>query len=296
MNETRSHQRHDAQQGTAGQADDGRRPGGRPDVFGEVKRSSTRSWLLLQSRLSGLGQQRGVVANAKSGGNNEPCSGSRGLRHNADHQSRQLLGAERWSAMPSVGGWSTSASDCLWRRRSKNFASSPRLIAVRGSRDGCSGARGRASAMGIWGGSTGKPNSTGFAIWSRAQLPIPPTSNGRPSLNSQGVRAVAGISRQPHAYPLARQTRRAMPGWAALQGAGQQHGRSVHGVDRIAHRRAGVGAAAVSLGVQRDRSRKHGVGTAGVATRRLCRGGEVSECRLGASLATSAEHGGHEQP
>ena len=146
------------------------------------------------------------------------------------------------------------------------------------------------------GGATGKPNSTGFAVWSRAQLPILATSNGRPSPNSQGVRAVAGISRQPHAHPLAWQTRRAMPGWAALQGAGQQHGRSLHGVDRIAHSRAAVGAFALSLGMQRDRSRKHGVGAARVAARRLCRGGEVSKCRVGASLAASAEHGGHEQP
>jgi hypothetical protein len=32
------------------------------------------------------------------------------------------------------------------------------------------------------------------------------------------------------------------------------------------------------------------------AVARLCRGGEVSKCRLNASLAASAEHGGHEQP
>ena len=121
-----------------------------------------------------------------------------------------------------------------------------------------------------------------------------PHGYGRPSPNSHRVRAVAGLSRQPHAHPLARQTRRAMPGWAALQGAGQQHGRSLHGVDRQAHCRAGVGAAALSLGVQRDRSCEHGVGAAGVATRRVCGGGEVSKCRLGASLAASAELGGHD--
>ena len=189
------------------------------------------------------------------------------------------------------------AATCPSPRSRRNIANIVERAWARSWSAKCFGSNGRsASAMGIWGGATGKPNSTGFAVWSRTQLPIPATSNGRPSPNSQGVRAVAGISRQPHAYPLARQTRRAMPGWAALQGAGQQHGRSLHGVDRIAHRRAEVGAAALSLSMQRDRSRKHGVGAAGVATRRLCRGGEVSKCRLGASLAASAEHGGHEQP
>ena len=121
-------------------------------------------------------------------------------------------------------------------------------------------------------------------------------SNGRPSPNTTGMRTPARIQRRSHFNSLARQIRRTMPGWAALQGAGQQHGRSLHGVDRVAHRRAGVGAAALSFGVQWDRSREHGVGAARVATRRLCRGGKVSKCRLGASLAASAEHGRHEQP
>ena len=145
-----SNQRHDAQQGTAGQADDGRRPGGRPDVFGAVKWSAARSRISSNSNADFVYGRIDTLPVARLQGGVSNCG--RSLRHNADHQSRQLLGAERWSAMPSVGGWSTSASDCLWRRRSKNFASSPRLIAVRGSRDGCGGARGRASAMGIWGG------------------------------------------------------------------------------------------------------------------------------------------------
>ena len=307
MNETRSHQRHDAQQGAARQADDGCGPGRRSDVCGALKRPSTRSWLLLKPRLAGSGQQRGVVANAKSGRNNKPCSGglqllrrlkaglsrstntSCSLRYNEKPRTRRDYAKFNYCGKPA-------ASRSLWRRHSQNPASSPRLIAVRGSGAGCRG-RWRISTMQRIAQSrpvlsqrnSAKPN------W-RAGSSNVPHGHGRPSPNSQGVRAVAGLSRQPHAHPLARQTRRAMPGWAALQGAGQQHGRSLHGVDRIAHSRAGVGAAALSLGMQRDRSREHGVGAAGVAARRLCRGGEVSKRRLGASLAASAEHGGHEQP
>ena len=120
--------------------------------------------------------------------------------------------------------------------------------------------------------------------------------NGCPPTNPARVRAVAGISRQSHAHPVARQVAGGLPGWAALQGAGQQHGRAVHGVDRQAHCRAAQGQAALPLRMQRDRSGLGRMGAAGLGASGLCRGGEVSQRGLGASLAAGAELGGHDAP
>jgi hypothetical protein len=120
--------------------------------------------------------------------------------------------------------------------------------------------------------------------------------NGRPQTYPARVRAFAGISRRSHAHPVARQVAAGLPGWAALQGAGQQHGRSLHGVDRQAYRHAASRPSALPLRMQRDRSGLGRMGTAGLGACGICRGGEVSERGLGASLAASAEHGGYDTP
>ena len=120
--------------------------------------------------------------------------------------------------------------------------------------------------------------------------------HGRPQTHPTRVRAVAGISRRSHAHPVARQVAAGLPRWSALQGAGQQHGRAVHGVDRQAYRRAASRPSALPLRVQRDRSGLGRMGTAGLGACGLCRGGEVSERGLGASLAASAELGGYDTP
>jgi hypothetical protein len=120
--------------------------------------------------------------------------------------------------------------------------------------------------------------------------------HGRPQTHPARVRAIAGLSRRSHAHPVARQVAAGLPGWAPLQGAGQQHGRAVHGVDRQAHRRAARGQGALPLRMQRDRSGLSRVGTAGLGASGLCRSGEVSQRSLGAPLAASAKHGGYDTP
>jgi hypothetical protein len=141
-----------------------------------------------------------------------------------------------------------------------------------------------------------KPNSASPTLWRGAQLPVRARRHGRPQTHPARVRAIAGISRRSHAHPVARQVAAGLPGWPALQGAGQQHGRAVHGVDRQAHCRAARGQNALPLRVQRDRSGLSRMGAAGLGACRLCRGGEVSERGLGASLAASAELGGYDTP
>jgi len=71
---------------------------------------------------------------------------------------------------------------------------------------------------------------------------------------------------------------------------------SLYGVDRQAHRRAASRPSALPLRMQRDRSRFGRMGTARLGACGLCRGGEVSQRSLGATLAASAEHGGYDAP
>ena len=120
--------------------------------------------------------------------------------------------------------------------------------------------------------------------------------DGRAQTHPARVRAIAGLQGRLHPHPVARQVAAGLPGWAALQGAGQQHGRALHGVDRQAHRRAARGQGALPLRVQRDRSGLGRMGTARLGASGLCRGGEVSERGLGASLAASAELWGYDTP
>jgi hypothetical protein len=123
-----------------------------------------------------------------------------------------------------------------------------------------------------------------------------PCRHGRPQTDPARVRAIAGISRRSHAYPLARQVAAGLPGWPALQGAGQQHGRSLHGVDWQTHCRAASRQSALPLRMQRHRSGVSRMGTTRLGASGLCRGGAVSERGLGASLAASAELGGYDTP
>ena len=123
----------------------------------------------------------------------------------------------------------------------------------------------------------------------------PNGAHGRPQTHPTRVRAVAGISRRSHTHRVARQVAAGLPGWAPLQGAGEQHGRPLHGVDRQAHCRAARGPSALPLRMQRDRSGLSRMGTAGLGASGLCRGGEVSQRSLGASLAASAELGGYDE-
>jgi hypothetical protein len=120
--------------------------------------------------------------------------------------------------------------------------------------------------------------------------------DGRPKAYSARVRKITGLQRRSHPHPLARQVAAGLPGWPALQGAGQQHGSSLHGVDWQAHCRAAQAARALPLRMQRDRSCLSRMGTARLGACRICRSGEVSERGLGASLAASAELGGYDAP
>ena len=120
--------------------------------------------------------------------------------------------------------------------------------------------------------------------------------HGRPQTYAARVRKITGLQGRFHSHPVARQVAAGLPGWASLQGAGQQHGRAVHGVDRQAHCRAAQGPSALPLRVQRDRSGISRMGTARLGACGICRGGEVSERGLGASLAASAELGGYDTP
>jgi len=123
-----------------------------------------------------------------------------------------------------------------------------------------------------------------------------PCRHGRPQTHPSRVRAIAGISRRSHAHRVARQVAAGLPGWPALQGAGQQHGRSLHGVDRQTHCRAEPRPSALRLRMQRHRGCLSRMGAAGLGACGLCRGGEVSERGPGASLAASAELGGYDTP
>ncbi len=250
--------------------------GRRPYVFSEVKRTATRGGVSAKHTERGQDDERGRTDrwSSASRGRNEATE----LPGNGLHDPRIAAAGARPRHRRRIANAIVRGRARTWGANDFSFQAGAIGSGWRNIRN--QGVRANASI-------------TEQRINSRASGA---TINGRPKAYSARVRAIAGISRRSHPHPVARQVAAGLPGWAALQGAGQQHGRAVHGVDRQARCRAARGQGALPLGMQRDRSGLSRMGTAGLGACGFCRGGEVSERGLGASLAAGAELGGYDEP
>ena len=108
-----SHQRYDAQQGTARQADDRRGPGGRPDVFGASGWSATRSSFQRRHSANTASSSRSVSLR----GSRDGCGSAtrRGLQL---AERRRLRRGQRWVGhYPRRNGAATTLPDASGSQR-----------------------------------------------------------------------------------------------------------------------------------------------------------------------------------